>query len=76
MCNDEALNVVISTINANIHVVFVHVDLHEKYLLNVKKNELITIDEIFKISTSHQYNGFTAGTIWIPKSSFFRSLTA
>ncbi len=35
MCNDEALNVVISTINANIHV-FVHVDLHEIYLLNVK----------------------------------------
>jgi hypothetical protein len=31
MCNDEALNVVIFTINANIHV-FVHVDLHEIYL--------------------------------------------
>jgi hypothetical protein len=31
MCNDEALNVVISTINGNIHV-FVHVDLHEIYL--------------------------------------------
>jgi hypothetical protein len=34
MCNDEALNVVISTIKANIHV-FVHMDLHEIYLLNV-----------------------------------------
>ncbi len=32
MCSDEALNVVIFTINANIHV-FVHVDLHERYLL-------------------------------------------
>jgi hypothetical protein len=35
MCNDEALNVVISTINGNIHV-YVHADLHEIYLLNVK----------------------------------------
>jgi hypothetical protein len=35
MCNDEALNVVIFTINANIHV-FVHVDLHEIYLLMLK----------------------------------------
>jgi hypothetical protein len=35
MCNDEALNVVICSINANIHV-FVQVDLHEIYLLNVK----------------------------------------
>jgi hypothetical protein len=31
MCNDEALNVVIFTINANTHV-FVHVALHEIYL--------------------------------------------
>jgi hypothetical protein len=28
MCNDEALNVVICSVNANIHVV-VHKDLHE-----------------------------------------------
>jgi hypothetical protein len=35
MCNDEALNVVIFAINANTHV-FVHVDLHEIYLLDVK----------------------------------------
>jgi hypothetical protein len=38
MCNDEAWNVVICSINANIHV-YVHVDLHEIYLLNVN-NEL------------------------------------
>ncbi len=31
MCNDKAWNVVIFSINANIHV-FVHVDLHEIYL--------------------------------------------
>jgi hypothetical protein len=31
MCNDEAWNVVICSINANIHV-FVHADLHEIYL--------------------------------------------
>jgi hypothetical protein len=35
MCNDEALNVVICSMNANIHVV-VHKDLHEINLLNVK----------------------------------------
>jgi hypothetical protein len=34
MCNDEALNVVICSMNANIHVV-VHKDLHEINLLNV-----------------------------------------
>ncbi len=34
MCNDEALNAVIFTINANTHV-FVHVALHEIYLLNI-----------------------------------------
>jgi hypothetical protein len=36
MCNDEAWNVVICSMNANIHVV-VHKDLHEINLLNVKK---------------------------------------
>jgi hypothetical protein len=46
MCNDEALNVVISTINANIHV-FVHVDLHEIYLLNVNR-------KVAKENSSHQ----------------------
>jgi hypothetical protein len=35
MCNDEALNDVICSMNANIHVV-VHKDLHEINLLNVK----------------------------------------
>jgi hypothetical protein len=35
MCNDEALNVAICSMNANIHVV-VHKDLHEINLLNVK----------------------------------------
>jgi hypothetical protein len=36
MCNDEARNVVIYSLNANIHV-FVHEDLNEIYLYNVKK---------------------------------------
>jgi hypothetical protein len=35
MCNDEALNVVICSMNANIHVI-VHKDLHEINLLYVK----------------------------------------
>ncbi len=35
MCNDEALDDVICSMNANIHVV-VHKDLHEINLLNVK----------------------------------------
>ncbi len=39
MCNDKAWNVVICSLNANIHVV-VHEDLHEIYVLNViKKND-------------------------------------
>jgi hypothetical protein len=35
MCNDKASNVVIYSSNANIHV-YVHEDLNEIYLLNVK----------------------------------------
>jgi hypothetical protein len=35
MCNDEAINVVIYSLNANIHV-YVHEDLNEIYLYNVK----------------------------------------
>ncbi len=35
MCNDEELNGVICSLNANIYV-YVHEDLHEIYLLNVK----------------------------------------
>jgi hypothetical protein len=40
MCNDEALNVVICSMNANIHVV-VHKDLHEINLLNVKNRNAL-----------------------------------
>ncbi len=36
MCNDEARDVVIYSLNANIHV-YVHEDLNEIYLYNVKK---------------------------------------
>jgi hypothetical protein len=42
MCNDEALNVVICSMNANIDVV-VHKDLHEINLLNVKKMSVSTM---------------------------------
>jgi hypothetical protein len=35
MCNDEARNVVIYSLNASIHV-YAHEDLHEIYLYNVK----------------------------------------
>jgi hypothetical protein len=35
MCNDEARNVVIYSLNTSIHV-YVHEDLHEMYLYNVK----------------------------------------
>jgi hypothetical protein len=35
MCKDEARNVVIYSLNANIHV-YVHEDLNEIYLYNVK----------------------------------------
>ncbi len=38
MCNDKAWNVVICSLNANIHVV-VHEDLHEIYLLNVNDSQ-------------------------------------
>jgi hypothetical protein len=38
MCNDEEWNVVICSLNTNIHV-YVHEDFHEIYLLNVKKHK-------------------------------------
>ncbi len=44
MCNDEASNVVICSMNANIHVV-VHKDLHEIKLLNVKKKKKKQLSE-------------------------------
>jgi hypothetical protein len=40
MCNDEELNVVICSLNANFYV-YVHEDLHEIHLLNV--NALLSI---------------------------------
>jgi hypothetical protein len=46
MCIDEALNVVISTINANTHVL-VHVDLHEIYLLDVKNIDMYMFNQCY-----------------------------
>jgi hypothetical protein len=49
MCNDEALNVVICSMNANIHVV-VHKDLHEINLLNVNRpGPLSTVHRVTKV---------------------------
>ncbi len=41
MCNDEALNVVICNLNANMHV-YVQEDLHEIYLLNVNPKTIFS----------------------------------
>jgi hypothetical protein len=43
MCNDEAGNVVLYSLNANIHV-YVHEDFHKIYLDNVIKKRDLTRD--------------------------------
>jgi hypothetical protein len=43
MCNDEALNIVIYSSNANIHV-YIHKDLQEIYLLPVKRQTNFSVD--------------------------------
>jgi hypothetical protein len=45
MCNDEACNVVKCSLNANIHV-YVHGDLHEICLLNVKDVQYLLMNVI------------------------------
>jgi hypothetical protein len=44
MCNYEAIDVVIYNLNANIHV-YVHEDLNEIYLYNVKKAKLCPLND-------------------------------
>jgi hypothetical protein len=60
MCNDEAWNVVIFSINANIYV-FVHVDLHEIYLLMLKTAKLVSKTEKHYFACKSDFYNFQLG---------------